>query len=361
MPTLATFLMEQHIGHRTFYENVRRFIEPLPEITARWAEVTYFEPDGVWERLTFLPEKIRGTLRGRAQARHALTFPTDVVICNTQVPGALAGRRLHQHPYILCTDITPRQYDQMARHYQHIPDKGGPLAAYKHWVNQNLFQKAARVLPWSTWTRSSLLQEYGVNLDKIEVLPPGVDTERWRPQTHHPSPLLNILFVGRDLYRKGGHVLLQAFQALPPGLATLHLVTRTPFQPSEHIRVYPDLNPNDGALLSLYQSCDLFVLPTEAEAFGIAAIEASAVGLPVIATRVGGLTDVVVDGENGFLLQPGDLQGLIQAITHLLTDDIMRQWMGQAARLRAEHRFDARKNAARLAAIIREVGGKSEQ
>ena len=62
-------------------------------------------------------------------------------------------------------------------------------------------------------------------------------------------------------------------------------------------KYHPDLNPNDGALLSLYQSSDLFVLPTEAEAFGIAAIEASAVGLPVIATRVGGLTDVVVDGE----------------------------------------------------------------
>ncbi|MBK9055157.1 MAG: glycosyltransferase [Chloroflexi bacterium] len=206
-PIHATFLMEQHIGHRTFYENVRRFIEPMPEITARWVEVNYYQPGGFWERLTFLPEKIRGTARGRAQSRHALTFPTDVVICNTQVPGALAGRRLHQHPYILCTDITPRQYDQMARHYQHTPDKGGPIAAYKHRVNQNLFQKAARVLPWSTWTRHSLLQEYGVALDKIEVLPPGVDTAWWRPRPHPPTSSLNILFVGRDLNRKGGRPL----------------------------------------------------------------------------------------------------------------------------------------------------------
>ncbi|MEI2611525.1 MAG: glycosyltransferase family 4 protein [Candidatus Promineifilaceae bacterium] len=360
MPTLATFLMEQHIGHRTFYENVRRFIEPLPEIEARWVEVNYFEPGGVWERLTFLPQHWRGTARGRAQSRHALTFPTDVVICNTQVPGALAGRRLHQHPYILCTDITPRQYDQMARHYHHRPDKGGPLAAYKHWVNRNLFQNAARVLPWSTWTRHSLLQEYGVALDKIEVLPPGVDTERWRPRLHTPSPLLNILFVGRDLSRKGGHMLIQAFQALPPGLASLHLVTRTPFPSTENIHVYADLNPNDGVLLSLYQSCDLFVLPTEAEAFGIAAIEALAVGLPVITTPVGGLTDVVAEGENGYLLQPGDGQGLVQAMTRLATDMALRQRLGQAARLRAENRFDARKNAARLATLIRELGEKHE-
>ncbi|MBK9055158.1 MAG: glycosyltransferase family 4 protein [Chloroflexi bacterium] len=111
-------------------------------------------------------------------------------------------------------------------------------------------------------------------------------------------------------------------------------------------------------MLSLYQSCDLFVLPTEAEAFGIAAIEALAVGLPVITTPVGGLTDVVVDGENGFLLQPGDLQGLVQAMTRLANDPALRQRMGQAARQRAEQRFDARKNAARLAAIVQEVVGE---
>ena len=354
MPSV-TFLMEQHIGHRTFYENLRRFIDPCPEIEAHWVEVSYYRAGGLWERLPFLPQHIRGTLRGRAQVRAGLrAHPADLLVYNTQVPAALAGKRGRQRPFLLCTDITPRQYDQMARHYNHAPDRGGPLAAYKHRVNQQLFQSAARVLPWSTWARASLLQDYNVALDKIELLPPGVDTGTWRPNPRPSDGAVNILFVGGDLYRKGGHLLLQAFAALPPGAATLHLVTRTPLEPAANIRVYPHLRPNDDALLHLYQSCDLFVLPTEAEAFGIAAVEASAVGLPVIATRVGGLVDVVADGETGYLLPPGDLRGLTQAFQRLIADPSLRQRLGQAARTRACARFDARQNAARLIEIMKE-------
>ncbi|MCB8983675.1 MAG: glycosyltransferase family 4 protein [Ardenticatenaceae bacterium] len=352
----VTFLMEQHIGHRTFYENLRRFIEPTPQIAARWVEVSYFQPGGLWERLTILPQNVRGTLRGRAQVRAGLRAPADLLVYNTQVPAALAGRMGRQRPYILCTDITPRQYDDMARHYNHTPDRGGLLTAYKHRVNRRLFQGAARVLPWSTWTRASLLQDYGVALDKIETLPPGVDTALWQPGHKKAGGAAHILFVGGDLYRKGGHLLLQAFAALPPGAASLHLVTRTAVPPAANIRTYPGLRPNDAALIALYQSCDIFALPTEAEAFGIAAMEASAVGLPVIATRVGGLTDVVADGETGYLLPPGDLRGLIHAFERLIADPALRQRLGQAARARALSRFDARKNAARLVEIMKNEG-----
>ncbi len=351
----VTFLMEQHIGHRTFYENLRRFIEPEPAIVARWVEVTYFQSGGLWERLPFVPGGLRGPLRGRTQVRVGLRAPADLLVFNTQVPAALAGGIVAQRPYILCTDITPRQYDQMARHYDHTPDRGGPLAAYKHHTNRRLFQGAARVLPWSTWTRASLLQEYGVALDKIEVLPPGVDTNKWRPGHKPTGGPVNILFVGGDLYRKGGHLLLPAFAALPEGTAVLHLVTRTPIQPTANVRVYPNLRPNDDALIALYQSCDLFVLPSEAEAFGIAAVEASAAGLPVVATRVGGLPDVVADGETGYLLNPGDLRGLVQAFERLAADADLRHRLGQAARARALARFDARQNAARLVAVMQEA------
>lgn len=355
-----TFFMEQHIGHRTFYENLRRFIEPQPDLVTRWVEITYFQAGGLWERLPFIPSRLRGTLRGRSQVRAGLrAHPADLCVFNTQVPAALAGQLGQQRPYLLCTDITPHQYDQVARHYDHKPDKGGPLAAYKHRVNRRLFQGAARVLPWSTWTRASLLQAYGVALDKIEVLPPGVDTEKWRPGPPKTDGPVNILFVGGDLYRKGGHLLLQAFAALAEGTAVLHLVTRTPIQPAPNIRVYPHLRPNDDALIALYQSCDIFALPSEAEAFGIAAIEASAVGLPVIATQVGGLSDIVADGQTGYLLPPGDLRGLVQAFQRLIDDPAdaasLRHRLGQSARARVLTRFDARQNAARLVQIMQEA------
>ncbi|MCA9922314.1 MAG: glycosyltransferase family 4 protein, partial [Anaerolineales bacterium] len=298
----AAFFMEQHIGHRTFYENVRGFIDLAPDIAAYWTEITYFERDGWWERLPLLSSHVRGTLRGRAQVRHGLQrYPADVTLFNTHVPAALAGSLNKRRPYVICTDITPRQYDRMAAHYNHKPDKGGPLATYKHAVNLRMMRDAARVLPWSTWARTSLLQDYGVSPDRVEVIPPGVDIAIWQPKLRgdENGRSVKILFVGGDFYRKGGHVLLQAFRALPPGTAELHLVTRTSIAEEEWVHVYPNLRPNDPELVALYQSCDVFALPTEAEAFGIAAVEAGAVGLPVITTAVGGLTDIVVNGETG--------------------------------------------------------------
>ena len=62
-------------------------------------------------------------------------------------------------------------------------------------------------MPWSTWTRRSLVEEYGVDPQRVEVVPPGIDLERWAPGERREGPP-RILFVGGDLYRKGGATLL---------------------------------------------------------------------------------------------------------------------------------------------------------
>jgi glycosyltransferase involved in cell wall biosynthesis len=77
---------------------------------------------------------------------------------------------------------------------------------------------------------------------------------------------------------------------------------------------------------------DLFVVPSLSESFGVAAIEASATGLPVIASRVGGLPEVVLDGETGLLIPPGDVDALADAMSRLLGDPVLRAQMGQAGR-----------------------------
>jgi glycosyltransferase involved in cell wall biosynthesis len=166
---------------------------------------------------------------------------------------------------------------------------------------------------------------------------------------------LQILFVGGDLARKGGEDLLAAFRALAPGSAELHLVTRAPLPPEPGVRVYNDLRPNSPELIALYRACDLFVLPTKAEAFGIAAVEASAAGLPVIATAVGGLTDIVIDGETGLHMPPGDVAMLTRHLRLLIEDPALRRRLGLAARARAEARFDARVNAARIVDLLQEI------
>ena len=80
---------------------------------------------------------------------------------------------------------------------------------------------------------------------------------------------------------------------------------------------------------------DLFFLPSETESFGLAALEALSCEVPVIATRVGGLPEVVTDGENGFLHEIGDVEGMAASALRLLTDEPMRKAFGAAGRRRS--------------------------
>jgi len=353
-PIRSVFVMEQHIGHRTYYENLRRFVDRQPEIDATWVPITYSQPDSIWERRLRLPSNLQGTLVGRSQVRRGLELePYDVALFNTQVPAALAGRLVRKQPYVLCMDITPVQYDQMGQHYDHKADGDGLVAHFKHRVNRRLLQGAAQILPWSTWTRSSLVADYDVDEKRVDVIPPGVDIEVWRPAARRENnELVRILFVGGDFYRKGGDTLIDAYRMLPHGIAELLLVTRSDIQPESCIRVINNMQPNSPELISLYQSCDIFVLPTKAEAFGIAAVEASAAALAIIATAVGGVTDIVKNGETGFVIKPDDTEALAQRLQRLIDDIQLRHRLGNAAREHVEEHFDAHKNAARIVNVL---------
>jgi glycosyltransferase involved in cell wall biosynthesis len=353
------FIMEQHLGHRTYYENLRRCVENDARVAAQWVPITYEKPGGIIERLRLLPARIRGSLRGRTQVREGLQDSSaDISFYNTQVPAALGGAFVRRLPYIIATDLTPIQYDAISRMYGHTPDRWGPLKSYKYNVNRRLFCGAARLMPWSAWARDSLVTNYGVDPSKIEVLPPGVDLTVWRPAPRAPGVPLRVLFVGGDFERKGGPTLLRAFQALASGSAQLHVVTRSQLAETPGVRVYNGMTPNSKDLIALYQQSDVFVLPSEAEAFGIAAVEATAVGLPVIASRGAGLAEIVADGETGFLVESGDERALVERLRAFAANPDLCARMARAARKRAELRFDANRNATRLIDCMLELSGR---
>lgn len=89
----------------------------------------------------------------------------------------------------------------------------------------------------------------------------------------------------------------------------------------------------------LLASADAFLLPSLQESFGLAALEAMAAGTPVVASRVGGLPEVVGDGEGGFLYEPGDVDGMTAGLRGLLADRDLRERSGRAARARAFRLF----------------------
>lgn len=349
----AIFLMEQHIGHKTYYENLRRFVEQERDLQCAWVPITYKDSSRLLDLTPGLSKHVRGSLHGALQVRRALDGDTyDVAFFNTQVPAMMGAGQLKRRPYIISTDITPIQYDQMANRYGHQPDHPGPIANFKHQINVDVLRGAARVLPWSTWAHDSLIHDYGVDPQRIEVIAPGVDLSHWKPYTRSGISPLRILFVGGDLHRKGGATLLDAFRRLPQGAAELHIVTRTEIPPEAGVHTYYKLRPNSPELITLYRTSDVFVLPSEAEAFGIAAAEACAAGLAVIATAVGGLTDIIEDGRSGYVIPVGNPAALHDRLGRLISSPMLRVQMGRAARKRAERFFDAEANAARIASHL---------
>ncbi len=180
------------------------------------------------------------------------------------------------------------------------------------------------------------------------IVPNAVDTLRIRPPEREPEDNI-ILFVGRLVYRKGLHVLVKALQRIKGRDFKLYVVGGGYMEiPArmlakaygvedkvEFLGVVPE-----DVKIELYRRAKIVVVPSILnESFGIVALEAMAAGRPVIASRVGGLEDVVVNGETGILVEPGSEEQLAEAIELLLDDEPYRRRLGANARRVVEERY----------------------
>lgn len=183
-----------------------------------------------------------------------------------------------------------------------------------------------------------------VELDPPAVAPPWVDGA---------GPVVG--FVGRIEPRKGVLDLVAAAPAIREAGARVIIVGDDPYEPESaylaQVRASPDVEQagwvQDAA--GLMRSFDVLVAPSHQEPFGTVLAEAMAVGTPVVATRVGGLAEVVDDGVTGRLVEPGDPVALAAAVREVLA---RRSEMGAAARAHAR-RFGADAYADRVEELIR--------
>ncbi len=357
--------MQQVLGHITAYRNLRRFVERDASVVPNWTEVTYHQPDGWIERLPLGRPEVKGVARGALQVRGGLRKKSyHAVLFNSPSLCLFVRSYMRRVPSVIVTDVTPHQYDLMGAFYNHPQPHDSPIARYKYQVNLDVFRSARLIVPWSNWTKSSLMSDYSVPEEKIVVLPPGVDVEQWaqppagvrEAHLEGTGGLPRVLFVGGDFERKGGTLLLDWFAERGQGRCELHLVTRTPpaIQGSlPGLYLHTNLEANDPQLMQLYRESHVFVLPTLADCFGIASIEAMATGLPVITTRVGGVPDIIEDGQEGFLIEPRDGSALAAGLERLLEDAALRRMMGARAREKVLERFDARKNSEQLLGLMK--------
>ena len=119
---------------------------------------------------------------------------------------------------------------------------------------------------------------------------------------------MRVLFVGGDLVRKGGDVLVDAVEDLRRDSVPVEvdLVTRDDLAPREGVRVHHGLTPNSDEIVDLYRRADVFCLPTLGDCLPMVLSEAGALGLPVVSTDVGAIDEIVREGETGLLVPPSD-------------------------------------------------------
>jgi len=215
------------------------------------------------------------------------------------------------------------------------------------------------------------LRELALQTDpetRIEVIPDGIDLSRFHAPKRKAEPsVVRILSIGRLIPRKGFHHLISALPLLREMTEkefTVEIVGDGPMM-SELKEISKRLDVDDLVTFSgtvsyerlgeKYESADLFTLCSSAEGMPLVVLEAMAMGLPVVATRVQGIEELIHDGLNGFLVEdPSDSQTLADRISLLIEDGRARIRMGAEA-IRSVERYDWARIAERYLNVYRRV------
>lgn len=204
---------------------------------------------------------------------------------------------------------------------------------------------ADRIIAVSDHTHDQLRDLYKFDEDRLVTIPPGIDTERFRPaEERHPAvdeTRESILVLSRLDPRKGIDKAIRAFAQLDRPEAEL-LIAGTGRLESSLKQLAVELGVQDDVrfvgfipddeLPALYSSVDVFVLPSEYEGFGIVFMEAMACGTPVIGTDVGGVPTAIEADETGYLVSQNAVSELADRINTLLEDAEQHDSMANRAR-----------------------------
>ncbi|HSS59968.1 MAG TPA: glycosyltransferase family 4 protein [Candidatus Limnocylindrales bacterium] len=349
-------------GVGTSFDNICRVAAADPHLEPVPLPIRPYQGDALERFGRFLPSSVRGTLRSIAGTRPLVTDgPYQAVWTQIDLPllpWMLTWNAGHRVPVIYAADSTPRLIRSFGVHYGNWGGTSRTKQRMRDALHGMCLRRCAAVTAWSRWAADSMRDDYGVDPSRLHVIPPGVNTTLWAPgaaKNAEAGPA-RILFVGGDFRRKGGDLLLDVYRRGFRGVAELDMVTRgDAVQPEAGVRVHDGLGANDPKLIQLYREADLFVLPTRADCFSMASLEAMASGLPVITCPVGGVGELFQDGGEGLFVPPDDGQALRAAMDTLISSAGRRRAMGAAARNHAVSAFDAEANTRRIIQLIDSV------
>ncbi len=342
--------LSQALARRMAVE-VRCFGERSPGAPAGPVAVRGYTP---WERLQAGPDgprfaPARETLSiGLAMARD----PVDADVAHAHTWYAdMAGlwiRTLHRIPLVVTLHsmepLRPWKADQLGSGY-----------LLSSWIEKTVVEAADRVIAVSSKMRDDILAHFGADPAKVVVIHNGIDPARFQ-RTDKRDALERlgvrppyVLFVGRITDQKGIFHLLEAAPTLPRGVQ-LVLCASAPDTPEieERLRRAIPQHPNVlwinemvplEVVVQLYSHAAVFACPSVYEPFGLINLEAMACETPVVASAVGGILEVVDDGETGILVSASRPAELAAALRRVLEDPALGRAMGRAGRRRVEARF----------------------
>lgn len=233
-----------------------------------------------------------------------------------------------------------------------------------------------RVIAISSPVKKHLLNDFNILPESVVLIPNGIDIERFYPteesrvkEVRDQWNLLHVPVIGivaRLSAVKGHEFLIKAMQlvhrkhpsakCIIAGEGELEQKLKKQVHQlglEDSVQFYKVVN-NAQELLPLF---DIFVLPSLNEGLGLSVMEAQASGLPVIVSNVGGLPDIVKDGETGILVSTGNITGLAKAISLLLDDEVYAKTLGNNARKFINEHFSSDKMVKETLKVYNEVLG----
>lgn len=278
--------------------------------------------------------------------------------------------RIHSPEYLFPTAyLTKKLHPQVPIIVHYHLDQTGKLWTV---MNRKLLNMADAVIADSEYLRERLINRVGVRDELIHVIHCGVDVEAIRPVSKGPTfqykgrTLKTIMFLGRFIERKRPDFAIEVFAKLHKKHPNTRLIMvgegpmestlntqRSTFNLDDAIEFAGPLFGEEK--LKKYHEADLFLFPSEKEGFVLVVLEAMAAGLPLLVPNSMGFSEAVINGKNGFLAEPGDINDWVRKAEKILFDDKLNISMRKNSRTMAVEKFSWERCAMKNLKIYKQV------
>jgi glycosyltransferase involved in cell wall biosynthesis len=246
-------------------------------------------------------------------------------------------------------------------------------------LRNRILRRADRFVAISTVVADEL-QAHGVSAEQIERIPNSVDNGRFHPvsepeklalrqQLGLPVEAQIVIYTGRLVSYKGLPLLIRVWREIQAQFDQAYLllvgaggldIDNCEAELRDYIAAHQlqdsvGLTGNVRNVAQYLQAADIFVFPTENEAFGISLIEAMACGLAVVSTAVGGVKDILENGRNGLVVESGNFDQLETAVRRLLVDTNTRMQLSQAAQQTVQDRYTSHTASTKFTQLFQRV------